>query len=312
MHTSNSSSSRTITGMGETVLDILFRHNQPVAAVPGGSSFNALVSVGRAGLPCRFVGSVGNDHVGALTRTFMQDNGIATHLLSTLPQQSVVSLAFLDERAEAHYSFYRPAQAQPPTVPQGLSFQADDVLLYGSFYACNPAMRAMVRPVLQAARQAGAIVCYDLNFRPPHAPQLPTLLPLIAENMQLSTLVRASHDDLQVVYGTHDAQAVYAQHIGPLCPLFVCTSGSGPIVVCTPHESWTVPVPPVEHVVSTIGAGDSFVAGLACGLLWQGVGRDALAQLSRQGWQALLATATAFAAATCASTDNYVPRGFLP
>ena len=40
--------------MGETILDILFQGRQPVAAVPGGSSFNSIVSVGRAGVPCAF------------------------------------------------------------------------------------------------------------------------------------------------------------------------------------------------------------------------------------------------------------------
>ena len=38
---------RMIAGIGETVLDILFRNGQPQAAVPGGSVFNAMVSLGR-------------------------------------------------------------------------------------------------------------------------------------------------------------------------------------------------------------------------------------------------------------------------
>lgn len=42
--------------MGETIMDIIFRNGQPRAAVHGGSSFNSIVSVGRAGVPCVFVG----------------------------------------------------------------------------------------------------------------------------------------------------------------------------------------------------------------------------------------------------------------
>ena len=38
---------RTVVGIGETVLDIVFKNNQPQAAVPGGSVFNAMVSLGR-------------------------------------------------------------------------------------------------------------------------------------------------------------------------------------------------------------------------------------------------------------------------
>lgn len=43
---------RKVLGVGETILDILFKNNQPVAAVAGGSSFNSIISVGRAGVPC--------------------------------------------------------------------------------------------------------------------------------------------------------------------------------------------------------------------------------------------------------------------
>ena len=42
---------RKVIGIGETVLDIIFRDNHPVDAVPGGSAYNALVSLGRVGVP---------------------------------------------------------------------------------------------------------------------------------------------------------------------------------------------------------------------------------------------------------------------
>ena len=58
---------RKVVGVGETILDILFKNNQPVAAVAGGSSFNSIISVGRAGVPCAFVGYTGADVVGQQT-----------------------------------------------------------------------------------------------------------------------------------------------------------------------------------------------------------------------------------------------------
>ena len=42
---------RKVIGIGETILDIIFRGDQPTAAVPGGSVFNGIVSLGRAGIP---------------------------------------------------------------------------------------------------------------------------------------------------------------------------------------------------------------------------------------------------------------------
>ena len=48
---------RKVIGLGETVLDIIFKDDQPVAAVPGGSTFNCLISLGRyqrdGQRPCR-------------------------------------------------------------------------------------------------------------------------------------------------------------------------------------------------------------------------------------------------------------------
>lgn len=44
-----------VIGIGETVLDILFKEDQPQKAVPGGSTFNSIVSLGRAGVNCAMV-----------------------------------------------------------------------------------------------------------------------------------------------------------------------------------------------------------------------------------------------------------------
>lgn len=42
---------RKVIGMGETIMDIIFHGAQPTAAVPGGSSFNSIISIGRASRP---------------------------------------------------------------------------------------------------------------------------------------------------------------------------------------------------------------------------------------------------------------------
>lgn len=49
---------RKVIGMGETIMDIIFHGAQPTAVVPGGSSFNSIISIGRAGIPAVFVGEL--------------------------------------------------------------------------------------------------------------------------------------------------------------------------------------------------------------------------------------------------------------
>ena len=54
---------RKIFGLGETVYDILFKNNQPISAKPGGSVYNALISLGRLGLNPAFISEIGDDKI---------------------------------------------------------------------------------------------------------------------------------------------------------------------------------------------------------------------------------------------------------
>lgn len=99
---------RKVIGIGETILDIIFRNGQPTAAVPGGSVFNGIVSLGRAGVPICFISETGNDHVGEIILRFMRENNIPTDHVNVFPDgKSPVSLAFLNEHSDAEYIFYK-------------------------------------------------------------------------------------------------------------------------------------------------------------------------------------------------------------
>ena len=73
----NNVTQKRVIGIGETVLDILFKNDQPQKAVPGGSTFNSIVSLGRAGVPCDMMTEVGGDHVGDIICRFLTDNGVS-------------------------------------------------------------------------------------------------------------------------------------------------------------------------------------------------------------------------------------------
>ena len=293
-------SARKIVGMGETILDILFRGGQPVAAVPGGSTFNSIISVGRTGVPCAFVGYTGADTVGR------QDTG---HFQMRQGAKSAISLAFLSDAGDASYSFYN----EPPHVPAEWTLpemHSGDVLLYGSYYAVCPGMRPMVEQLQQRAARAGAFVYYDINFRPSHQPELEALRPAVLDNFRLSTIVRGSADDLEVMYASRDARDIYNRYISPCCPYFICTAGAGQITVCTPTGSYDFQAPLIDGVVSTVGAGDNFNAGFSCALIWLGIMPADLLGLDRNGWQRLVDIACSFAAEACRSTENYISRDF--
>src|SRR3712207_1302142 len=93
---------RKVIGIGETVLDIIFKNGQPVSAVPGGSAFNAIVSLGRSGVNTTFISEAGNDRVGRYVIDFLKDNGVNADHVNVFPDsKSPISLAFLDEHNNA-------------------------------------------------------------------------------------------------------------------------------------------------------------------------------------------------------------------
>ena len=84
-----------VIGIGETVLDILFKDNQPQKAVPGGSTFNSIVSLGRAGVNCAMVTEVGGDHVGEIICRYLQENGVSSeYVCCHKHNKSHISLSF--------------------------------------------------------------------------------------------------------------------------------------------------------------------------------------------------------------------------
>lgn len=300
---------RKVIGIGETIMDILFRNLQPEAAVPGGSCFNSIISLGRARVPSVFVGYTGGDIVGRQTVDFLHDNGVCTDYFEMREgEKSAISLAYLNQQGDADYIFYKPTPHVSPTSPIP-EFHKNDVMLYGSYYAICESTHGQVDRLLDAASRAEAIVYYDLNFRRSHQHELDTLLPVIHDNFHHSSIVRGSADDFEIMYGERDARTIYEKHIREHCPIFICTSGPGLITVCTPSQSIDFPVPAVK-TISTVGAGDNFNAGFIYALLHNNIIKEDLVCLGKDTWNKLLETGCRFAAEVCQSQYNCISVEF--
>lgn len=300
---------RKVIGIGETVLDIIFRNGQPTAAVPGGSVFNAVVSLARAGIHALFIGETGDDRVGSLTRQFMADNGIPTDYMDLVPDsKSPISLAFLNEKNEAQYSFYHDRPVLRPDVDMP-AVTAEDIILVGSYYALNPLTRDKVVELLERARRAGAIVYYDPNFRASHKDEAIKLGPTIIENLEYADIVRGAVDDFRYMYGIDDAEKIYRGKIKFYCPNFLLTAGAEGVKLRTARLQQDFEVPHMT-TVSTIGAGDNFNAGVLFGLVKHRVRLQDLDDLDPDTWTDIVAMGMRFAANVCGSVDNYISRAF--
>lgn len=302
---------RKVIGIGETVLDIIFKDNQPVGAVPGGSVFNAMISLGRCGVLATMLTETGNDRIGDNVVSFLQDNGVCADYIQQFSHgQSPVSLAFLDEDNNAQYMAYKDSHVewQDMTIPE---INADDIVLIGSYYALDPAVRQQLTSLLDKARNAGAIIYYDINFRPSHRTDVMKVTPNLLDNLEYADIVRGSREDFEVLFRKNDPAIIYKSEISFYCKHFICTQGTDPTVVMDGKDMVAeYPIEPI-NTTSTIGAGDNFNAGFIYSLLHQGITRTQLEQgLTRQQWDALIGVALKFAAESCKTIYNYVSADF--
>lgn len=257
---------RKVFGIGETILDIIFRNDQPQKAVPGGSVFNGLISLGRLNVPVSFISELGNDRVGDMIRDFMEDNHITTEFVDRFPDgKSPISLAFLDDDKNANYIFYKDYPAQRLEVPLP-KIEKDDIFVFGSYYSLNPVLRTRMVEFLQYAQERKAIIYYDPNFRKAHAHEAIRLMPTVLENLEFADIVRGSDEDFQNLYGKSDAQEVYKEHIQFYCDRFLTTHGANGVNLHTRNFTRHFDSPQIQPL-STIGAGDNFNAGIIYGLL---------------------------------------------
>ena len=275
---------RKVIGIGETILDIIFRNNRPHTAVPGGSTFNGLISLGRLGVPVSFISEVGNDHVGDIIRDFMKENNLSTRYVDRFPDGKRLDVPL-------------------PEINE------DDIFIYGSYYSLNPALRERMVEFLDYARQRKAILYYDPNFRKAHAHEAIHLAPTLLENFEYADIIRGSDEDFLNIFGEADSEKVYTDHIRFYCDRFITTHGAGGVNLYHGDLRLHFDSPSIRPV-STIGAGDNFNAGILYGLLKNNVRHRDLATLPKETWANIIRCGIDLATEVCRSYDNYISKEF--
>lgn len=302
---------RKVIGIGETVLDIIFKNDRPIGAVPGGSVFNGIISLGRAGINTTFIGEAGNDRIGRSTLDFLRANGVDADNINIYPgSKSPVSLAFLDDNNDAEYIFYKdhPHDRLDFTYPD---IERDDVVMFGSYYAVNPVIRPQVAGFLEHARSRGAILYYDVNYRASHRSEVMKLTPNILENLEYADIVRGSRDDFDIMFRKTDPDVIYRSEVAFYTKKFICTQGAHPVALRA-EGGLSKEYPVIEtSTVSTIGAGDNFNAGFVYGLIRYGITRDTIdAGLTAEQWDNVIGCAQMFSANCCQSINNSIDPEF--
>ena len=237
---------------------------------PGGAPGNVAVAARRLGLTSAFIGKVGDDAFGRFLIDTLAAEGVETRAIR-LDDEARTTLAFiaLPDPHHAEFVFYRNPGADTRLRPDELDgelLRHARALHVGSLsLVAEPSRSATLRAV-EIARAAGALVSFDVNYRPSLWPTPDTAVAAIRDLLPLAHVVKVNEDELCLLTGTADPDAGGAALLAAGPALVVVTLGARGSAYRSADAAGFVPAFPVD-TVDAIGCGDAFMAGVLAGLL---------------------------------------------
>ena len=287
---------------GEALIDMLPRRTaegeDAFAPHAGGAVFNTAIALGRLGAASGYFGGLSTDFMGDLLASRLAESGVDTGLCvrSTRP----TTLAFVRlVNGQASYAFYDEGTAGRMLDPEALPALPGDVqaLFFGGISLiaepCGTAYEALM------AREAGArVTMIDPNVRTGFITDEAAYRGRLERMIGMADIVKVSDEDMTWLLGPGHISDRAGQllALGPKL-VFVTEGGEGARAYTAEHEV-KLHAEPVT-VVDTVGAGDTFNAGVLAELQKAGLlTKPALAQLSRGAIEAALSLAIRAAAVT--------------
>lgn len=292
---------------GEALVDIIVQADGTTFSSAGGSLLNVAVSMARTGAAVELISEIGLDEPGKRLQAFLHREGVGTNYLHRYADgHTPLAYAALDAQAKASYTFYKHYPEQRfmnATLPD---FNAGDCLVFGSFSSVQEALQPVMEKLLRSAKEKGSLIFFDPNIRQHKINPDEPAMRYLRRNISQADLVRGSDEDFEAIVGTSVIEEVKkALDISDQVPLIV-TRGAASVGCLHLGKKTEFAVPNLPKLVSTIGAGDAFDAGLLCFLDMQQIGRNELRNLHPDKLGMMIATAVSFATDVCQSPANFI------
>lgn len=291
--------------LGELLIDLFPGEvGRPLAEVcafhpaPGGAPANVAVAASRLGLRASFIGKVGDDAFGRHLQQVLISERVDVRGLR-LDAEARTTLAFIAQPDVNSYEilFYRNPGADMLLTREEL----DRSLLagtrsfhFGSISLITEPSRSATLEAVRVAHDAGALISFDVNYRPTLWPSAGTAREAVLRVLPMADVVKVNEVELGLLTGTVELRQASAALLGLGPQLVVVTLGPGGSYFCCAQGTGYVPAFTVETVDAT-GCGDAFVAGLLAGLL---ASDDWRAQLTVDHLRRMLRYANAVGALT--------------
>jgi len=245
--------------VGEALIDLVVGRGKPQAH-PGGSPLNVAVGLARLGLRSSLHTSLGDDEYGHLIEEHLDAGEVA--LTEALDPDVVTSVAeaTIGRDGAATYRFtitWDPVELDP----RAGTF---DAVHTGSIGAALKPGATLVESLLAAHRHSSTI-SYDPNVRPQLMGSPESAVHGVERFVALADVVKASDEDVAWLYPDLDIPSVVRHWLSLGAGLVVVTGGAAGASIASAFDAVHVDAP-VAAVADTIGAGDSFMAGLLAAL----------------------------------------------
>lgn len=294
--------------VGEALVDVVERPDGSREEIAGGSPANVAVGLSRLGRRADLLTWLAPDAHGDLVRRHLEGSGVRVLAGDRTPRRTPVATARLDAHGAATYDFDLEWD-----LPERWDDDGDDPLVVhtGSIAAVLQPGGAQVADLLERSR-ATSTVTYDPNLRPALMGHPADVLPVVERLVRAADVVKVSDEDLAwLLPGVAPAEVAEDwSRQGPA--LVVVTHGGEGAFACTDAGARLQVAAPRVRVADTVGAGDSFMAGLVDGLWSAGLlgatRRDALHEIDTPTAEQVLARCVRIAALTVSRRGANPPR----
>lgn len=294
---------------GEALIDMLPGNcagRQAFIPHPGGAVFNTAIALGRLGRPTALFTGLSRDLFGDLLREALLQSRVETGLIAVFDRPTTLAFVTLTE-GQASYAFYDENTALRLLTVSDLPDLPPDVtaLFFGGIsLAMDPCASAF--ETLLARASADRVIMIDPNIRPAFIADETAFRARMGGMLARADIVKLSDEDLIWLMGPGPVRerARALLDLGP--KLVFVTEGAKGAFALSAQVHTRVEAAPVR-VADTVGAGDTFNAGILAALDRMGkLNRGALAQLCEEELLAALSLG-ARAAAVTVSRDGANP-----
>ena len=261
-----------VTSLGELLIDFTengtsAQGNPIMEANPGGAPCNVLAMLERLGKKTAFIGKVGKDMFGNQLKAAVEEVGIDTRAL-IMDEEVHTTLAFVHTYPDGDrdFSFYRNPGADMmltmDEVPDDL-IRDSRIFHFGTLSSTHEGVREATRHAIEVAKEAGCIITFDPNLRPPLWKSLEDARVEIEYGLTKCDVLKISDNEVEFLFDTTDydkgAALIEEKYHIPLVLITMGKDGSrayykGRRVECAPLLQ--------EHTIETTGAGDTFCASI--------------------------------------------------